>query len=259
MEDAAGLHSHDPKLVSLVARVDAVLDKRTDRLLLVLERPLITENYLGCLRTAECLGIQRVWIVVQERGYKKAPPPPAASSSMSSSGEEGKKELKEFRARVRLSRSSAQWLDMREFATTSECIEELMKEKYEIWSTDLGDRSVSLMSSDLQLAPEKKVAIVMGREADGVTSEMLEASHKRVYLPLFGWNTSLNLQVATGMVLQQLLNLMAKSAGGERVGDLSAERKAELRMRWLQTLSEGCKGREGLLNIAGGREEPGAG
>ena len=56
-----------------------------------------------CLRTAECMGIQNVWIVVPQRQHHKneAPPPPAEGS---------KAELKDYRRRVRLSRSSAQWL-----------------------------------------------------------------------------------------------------------------------------------------------------
>ena len=147
---------------------------------------------------------------------------------------------------MRLSRSSSQWLDVREFGSTSECIQELKKEGWEIWSTDLSAESISLDSPSLQLTPGRghKVAIVMGREADGVTEEMLVASHKRVYLPLCGFNESLNLQVATGMVLQRLIGLVATSRGGERVGDLSAERRRELRTRWLQTLSEGRAGRE---------------
>lgn len=153
---------------------------------------------------------------------------------------------------MRLSRSSAQWLDVREFASTSECIAELSREGWEVWSTDLSSGSISLDDPRLQMTPGHKVAIVMGREADGVTDEMLRASHKRVHLPLSGFNESLNLQVATGIVLQHLIGLKEKSrGGGERVGGLSAERRAELKARWLRTLAEGRAGREGLLKQAG--------
>ncbi|KAG1657550.1 hypothetical protein FOA52_005436 [Chlamydomonas sp. UWO 241] len=202
-------------------KAETVLAGRCDSILLVLERPLITDNYLGCLRTAECMGLQNVWIVVQQRGYIKTEAPEAGS----------KAELKEFRKRVRLSRQSAQWLDVREFATTAECVAALAAGGWEVWATDLSEAAVDLMTSGSVSLPPK-LAIVMGREADGCTNEMLAAAHKRVYLPLAGFNQSLNLQVATGMVLQQLLRLRPSSRG-----DMGVERKAAIRRDWYTKLA----------------------
>lgn len=46
-----------------------------------------------------------------------------------------------------------------------------------------------------KLEVPRKLAVVMGRESDGVTAEMLGAASQRIHLPLVGFNTSLNLQV----------------------------------------------------------------
>lgn len=91
---------------------------------------------------------------------------------------------------------------MREFATTTECVAALQAEGWAIWVTDLSPGAVSLMDRQaLAGAMPPKLAIVMGREADGVTEEMRAASQRRVYLPLAGFNTSLNLQVKGGMLV----------------------------------------------------------
>jgi TrmH family RNA methyltransferase len=48
---------------------------------------------------------------------------------------------------------------------------------------------------------EGKVAICLGQEASGVRSEILELSHKSVYIPMKGPTESLNVAVAAGIVL----------------------------------------------------------
>ena len=58
------------------------------------------------------------------------------------------------------------------------------KKGREIWVTEIGLNAFSLDSEALKL-PEK-LAIVMGRESDGVSQEMVEAADKLVYLPMFG-------------------------------------------------------------------------
>ena len=56
-----------------------------------------------------------------------------------------------------------------------------------------------------------KLALVMGTEAVGCSQEMLEAADCRVYLPLRGFADSLNLSVATALVVQQVLFLSSQS------------------------------------------------
>jgi tRNA G18 (ribose-2'-O)-methylase SpoU len=56
------------------------------------------------------------------------------------------------------------------------------------------------------IIPEK-VAIVFGTEAVGCTNEMLNAADLRVYLPLRGFADSLNLSVATALVVHQMFIL----------------------------------------------------
>ncbi len=67
-----------------------------------------------------------------------------------------------------------------------------------------------------------KVAIVMGREVDGVSQEMLTAADERIYIPMVGFTESFNLSVATALVLQRVFS-MASTSGTTLHGDLSIE------------------------------------
>jgi len=140
-----------------------------------------------------------------------------------------------------------EWLDVREFDTTQQCIDVLRQEGYQIWSTDLSQEAVCLTREGLGLLgreekgrevgteqailPEK-LAIVFGTEAVGCTTEILNASDKRVYLPLRGFADSLNLSVATALIVHQLFVL-----DPTLIGSMPEEKRVELRRRWYSKLA----------------------
>lgn len=96
-----------------------------------------------------------------------------------------------------------------------------------IWATDLSPQAEPLVASDKPSELPARLAVVIGRETDGVSPEMLRAAHRRVYLPLFGFSESLNLSVATALVLQRLLDWFP-----EIRGDLKEQEKQSIRERW---------------------------
>lgn len=116
------------------------------------------------------------------------------------------------------------------FETTKECIEFLRKENYTIWVTDLSPQSVRIDSEDLVI-PEK-VAIVFGRETDGCSKEIINASDLRIYIPIYGFAESLNLSVAAALTMQYLFFKCPEARG-----NLSDEEKHELRKSWYYYLS----------------------
>ncbi|GFR45217.1 hypothetical protein Agub_g6612 [Astrephomene gubernaculifera] len=216
----------------LLRKAEAVLCRRTDRILLVLERCTDNQNYLACLRTAEILGVQNVWIVLSPRGMKNealaAGEDAAGGGDGSAAGYVDKGELSKKRGRI--ARCSSQWLDIRTFGTTAECIEALRRDEREIWATDLAQSAILLDGTSIALP--QRLAVVMGREADGVSQEMLAAAHRRVCLPMYGFNDSFNLSVATAMVLHHLFLCCPEARG-----DLSPERKRALRVEWYGRLA----------------------
>jgi len=77
-----------------------------------------------------------------------------------------------------------------------------------------------------------KLAIVFGTEAVGCTHEMLSSADQRVYLPLHGFADSLNLSVATALVVQQLFHL-----DPTLLGAMSEEERTVLRQQWFSKLA----------------------
>jgi len=78
-----------------------------------------------------------------------------------------------------------------------------------------------------------KIALVMGTEAVGASSYMLEQADKRVYLPLRGYADSLNLSVATALITQALF-FMDPSL----IGAMSEGERKDLRKSWFTKLAQ---------------------
>ncbi|DAZ92557.1 TPA: hypothetical protein N0F65_012787, partial [Lagenidium giganteum] len=186
-------------------RAETVLAHRTSRLLLVLEQCMDSHNHQAVLRTAEALGVQNVWLInANERQVKKH--------------KSGTKKI---------TKNCSVWLTIREFTSIVDCIEALRTDGRTIWATDLAPEAMRMTLADKPTELPEKLAIVIGREIDGVSQEMLDAADKRIYFPIFGFTESLNLSVATALVLQRMFDWFPDIRG-----DLTDEEKETIRAQW---------------------------
>jgi tRNA G18 (ribose-2'-O)-methylase SpoU len=81
-------------------------------------------------------------------------------------------------------------------------IKKLKKEGWRIVSLEQSERSVSLtpLSSDvLKNMRTRRVALVVGNEVGGISSDVLELSDVILEIPMFGKKESLNVSVAFGV------------------------------------------------------------
>lgn len=76
-------------------------------------------------------------------------------------------------------------------------ISQVKKHGYKVLATSL-DANKSLYEIDL-----KKVAIVVGNEANGISKNVLEAASEKMLIPMLGKTESLNASVATAVVLYE--------------------------------------------------------
>lgn len=194
-------------------RAETVLQHRTSRIVLVLEQCMDSHNHQAVLRTAEALGIQHVWLITANDQQLKT----HSDKSKKSNKTSGKK----------ITKNCAVWLTVREFSSIASCLEALRENELTVWATDLSPQAEPLVDSNKPNGLPTRLAVVIGREIDGVSPEMLRAAHRRVYMPLFGFSESLNLSVATALVLQRLLNWFP-----EIRGDLDEQEKQQLRAKW---------------------------
>jgi tRNA G18 (ribose-2'-O)-methylase SpoU len=89
------------------------------------------------------------------------------------------------------------------FPTTKDAIEELKNDGYSIYSVEQAEGSLPLQAASSLNQP--KIAIVFGNEVEGVAQEILAYSDGCIEIPQFGMKHSLNISVAAGIVLWELV------------------------------------------------------
>ena len=82
---------------------------------------------------------------------------------------------------------------------TLEAVNQLKNDGYFVFAIEQAHESISL--SDLKLQNNKKYAIVLGNEVKGVQQSVVDACHACLEIPQFGTKHSLNVSVASGIVL----------------------------------------------------------
>ncbi|WP_442865081.1 TrmH family RNA methyltransferase [Alkalihalobacillus sp. CinArs1] len=77
---------------------------------------------------------------------------------------------------------------------------------------DLKDAGVSVYATEVsggtpyhQLQGPEQFAVIMGNEANGVSKELQELAHDKVYIPIYGGAESLNVAVAAGILMYGLM------------------------------------------------------
>ena len=81
-------------------------------------------------------------------------------------------------------------------------IEELKKDGYNIYVVEQTNDSVAYTEVDYQFP----LCIIMGNEVDGVTDSLVEMADCAIELPMLGLKHSLNVSVAYGIILYNILS-----------------------------------------------------
>lgn len=83
--------------------------------------------------------------------------------------------------------------------TTLEVVEKLQKENVKVWAVEQADKALPLA----EFVPQQntKYALVLGHEVQGVSQEVVSQCDGVLEIPQFGTKHSLNISVATGVVV----------------------------------------------------------
>ncbi len=95
---------------------------------------------------------------------------------------------------------SVRW---RYFATAQEAVASLHEEGYFVYAIEQVEGSTKLQN--LSLDPEHRYAVVLGNEVKGVHQEVVDQCDGCLEIPQFGTKHSLNVSVATGIVVWQFV------------------------------------------------------
>jgi len=95
------------------------------------------------------------------------------------------------------------------FPTTVNAVAALKEKGFKIFAIEQAEGSISLETFSLNKGD--KVAVVFGNEVEGVNNDVLELCDGCIEIPQFGMKHSLNISVAAGIVLWELVRNNLKS------------------------------------------------
>jgi len=101
-------------------------------------------------------------------------------------------------------------------------------EGFQVVVTHLSEKSVSYRKVNYT----QKSMIVMGNEAEGISQEVLELADKVVVIPMQGMAQSLNVSVATALLLYEAERQL-EEAGKYNEPQLSTEMQEQLKFEWI--------------------------
>ncbi|MBM72191.1 MAG: rRNA methyltransferase [Crocinitomicaceae bacterium] len=182
-------------------RFEDVLEKRTRYISLVLEDIFQSRNASAIMRSADGFGIQDLHII--EDNHK-------------------------WTGTRSVSKGASSWLTIHKYFgnnPTSDCIRNLKAQGVRIVATSPHEGGYTPDTLPL----DKPVAIVMGTELTGLTTNMLSQIDDFVEINMHGFSESFNVSVAAAIILNRLRTRLDNM---EVDNGLSEEEKQKLRLIW---------------------------
>lgn len=180
-------------------RIQDVVGKRQSGITIVLEDIHDPHNAEAIMRSCDAFGVQRVCVVFEQEKYYNPKRIGKATSS-----------------------SANKWLDFSIYRSSTECINSLKHDGYRLIVTALNEQSTSIHSSQLL---HDKIAILVGNEHRGLSKEMVTRADEAVTIPMLGMVESLNVSVATAIVLYEITRQRIQSG---KTYSLNEKEKDEL-------------------------------
>ena len=182
-------------------KVVKVVSARQKGLTVVLENVHDPHNVSAVIRTAESVGIDKIYLIYNKEKFPRI-------SRVSSA-------------------SAKKWVDVEKFSSVEDCYKKLRQDKFKIYSTYMWEddkKNVSLYSLDLT----KNVALVFGNEHRGVSDEARSLADKNFLIPMKGFVQSLNISVSVAVTLYEALRQREQKGMYEKSRYTKKELKSKL-------------------------------
>jgi tRNA (guanosine-2'-O-)-methyltransferase len=127
------------------------------------------------------------------------------------------------------SAGGAKWVDVVRHRSLTDCYKRLRKDGFSILATSIGPNSRPLYDLDLR----GPVALVLGNEMRGVSTEARDMADGSILVPMVGMVESLNVSVACAVCLYEAFR-QRTAAGDYDLPKLDADRLLSLEDEWLR-------------------------
>jgi tRNA G18 (ribose-2'-O)-methylase SpoU len=156
--------------------------KESDKIpvIVVLENVRSAYNVGSVFRTADAFLLEGIYIC----GYTAYPP------------------HKEIKKTALGAEDTVHW---KHFKNIADAIQHLKDLGYKIYSVEQAENSISLQQVNEKINASEKVAVIMGNEVTGVEQSTIALTDGCIEIPQLGMKHSLNISVAAGIVLWELV------------------------------------------------------
>ena len=151
------------------------LNKKDSSVVLIVDSIEDPRNFGAILRTCDAFGIDGIF-------YKK-------------NNQVGINDLVN-----KVSMGATNYLNLCEVANLNQIVQKLKENGYWIYATTLNKQAIPYYKEKFP----SKVAIIVGNESNGISNLLIKESDVSIYIPMEGHVQSLNVSVATGIVLSYL-------------------------------------------------------
>jgi tRNA (guanosine-2'-O-)-methyltransferase len=182
-------------------KIISVVNARQKSLRIVLENIHDPHNVSAIFRTCDAVGVPKVSLLYTVEKFPKI----------------GKKS----------SGSAFKWVEKEKSKSVEECYANLRAEGFTILASAICDDAVPFYDLDLT----KKVAIVLGNEHRGVSDDAANMADKKFVIPMTGMVQSLNVSVASAVILYEAMRQRLKKKMYEK-SDYPPEELEELLQSW---------------------------
>jgi tRNA (guanosine-2'-O-)-methyltransferase len=180
------------------ARIDAAAESRLGGLRVVIENLHDPHNGAAVLRSSEAFGVQRVEVI---------------------------ETVEPFRYSSTVTQGCEKWLDVVRHKTLAAALAGLRADGFRLYAAVPG---AAVALDDLDFS--RPAAVMVGNEHEGLTAEAMSAADVRFGIPMHGLTQSLNLSVATALIVERASTLRRQALGA--LTDLSEDEIVALRARF---------------------------
>jgi len=170
---------------------------------LVLDNLRSKENVGSIFRTADAAGVKKIFLC----GI--TPQPKNFQYRVLSSKYQGNEKDKIAKTAL----GAEKWVPWEYHSQTWRCLEQLRDDGLSLIaleqtknSKNIFRNSQGLTSVELRLNLNQKIALVVGNEVRGLSPKILKYCDEVVHIPMYGRKESLNVSVAAGIAIYQILN-----------------------------------------------------
>ena len=184
---------------------DIKIQERTKHLTVVLENVFQGRNISASIRSADCFGIQDVYIIENDNIFNDD---------------------------AEVSMGAEKWITTKRYNqkehNTINAIKDLKSKGYQIIATTPHEDNYDLYDLDIT---ENKLALFFGSELNGCSKETLDLADKKIKIPMYGFTESYNISVSVSLCLQHLTYKMRQSNINWK---LSKNQQNKVMLQWLR-------------------------